>query len=103
MEQERQWQQFDRMTQPGTGSVHVVNAQPNRRPDTPRKHAVPPFMHNGLRQIMLLLHLAPAIQECILFLSPGEAKTLTELAMRRIAREPRWDRQCERFEQLLKK
>ena len=55
-----------------------------------------------LSQIMLLLHLAPAIQEYILFLSTGEATFMTELAMRRIAREPRWDRQGERFEQLLK-
>jgi hypothetical protein len=54
-------------------------------------------------QIMILVHLAPAIQEYILFLSPGDAKFLTELSMRRIAREPRWDRQCELFEQLLKK
>jgi hypothetical protein len=53
-------------------------------------------------QIMILLHLAPAIQE-YMFLSPGEAKFLTELAMRRIAREPGWDRQRELFEQLLKK
>jgi hypothetical protein len=55
-----------------------------------------------LSQIMLLLHLAPAIQEYILFLSTGEATLITELAMRRIAREPRWDRQCELFEQFLK-
>ncbi len=56
-----------------------------------------------LSQIMLLLHLAPAIQEYILFLSPGEARFVTELALRRIAREAHWDRQRELFAQLLKK
>ncbi len=56
-----------------------------------------------LSQIMLLLHLAPAIQEYILFLSPGEARFVTELALRGIAHEAHWDRQRELFEQLLKK
>ena len=54
-----------------------------------------------LTQIMVLLHLAPAIQEYILFLSAGEARFLTELELRKIAREPHWDRQRELFERLL--
>jgi hypothetical protein len=53
-----------------------------------------------LSQIMLLLHLAPAIQEHILFLSPDEARFITESALRRIGREVRWDRQRTSFERL---
>ena len=56
-----------------------------------------------LTQIMVLLHLAPAIQEYILFVSPADARFITELALRTIAREPRWDRQRARFEQFLQK
>ena len=55
-----------------------------------------------LTQIMVLLHLAPAIQEYVLFLSPADARFITELGLRKIAREPRWDRQRTRFEELLK-
>ena len=49
-------------------------------------------------QIMLLLHLAPAIQERVLFLDPTEAGFLAEPDLRKMAREPRWDRQCALFE-----
>ena len=56
-----------------------------------------------LTQIMVLLHLAPAIQEYILFQSAGGLLFLTELELRQIAREPLWDRQREIFERLLKK
>jgi hypothetical protein len=56
-----------------------------------------------LSQIMRLLMLAPTIQEYILFLGTEEARLVTELAVRKIAREPRWDRQRELFEKLLKK
>ena len=56
-----------------------------------------------LTQIMVLLHLAPSIQEYVLFLSAGNARFVTELSLRTIAREPRWDRQCKLFEQRLKK
>ena len=55
-----------------------------------------------LCQIMVLLHLAPSIQEYVLFLSAGDDRIVTELGLRRIAREPRWDRQRELFERLLK-
>jgi hypothetical protein len=51
---------------------------------------------------MVLLHLAPAIQEYVLFLSAGEARLISELVLRRIAREPRWDRQRVLFDELLK-
>ena len=55
-----------------------------------------------LTQIMVLLHLAPTIQEYILFLSEGDARFIGEVELRRIARQPRWDRQRELFERLLK-
>ena len=54
-----------------------------------------------LTQIMVLLHLAPSIQEYILFLSAGDARFIPELELRKIAREPRWDRQRALFERLL--
>jgi hypothetical protein len=60
-------------------------------------HISPP----RLTQIMVLLHLAPAIQEYVLFLSAADARFITELALRKIAREPRWDRQRELFDQFL--
>jgi hypothetical protein len=54
-----------------------------------------------LTQIMVLLHLAPAIQEYVLFLAAADARFITELSLRKIAREPHWDRQRELFEQIL--
>jgi hypothetical protein len=56
-----------------------------------------------LTQILVLLHLAPSIQECVLFLSVTDARFISELGLRKIAREPYWDRQRELFEQVLKK
>ncbi|MCU1339712.1 MAG: hypothetical protein JWO19_5293 [Bryobacterales bacterium] len=56
-----------------------------------------------LTQIMVLLHLAPSIQEYLLFLSAADARFITELGLRKIAREPRWDRQRRLFQQPLKK
>jgi hypothetical protein len=56
-----------------------------------------------LTQIMVLLHLAPSIQQYLLFLSAADARFLSESELRRIAREPRWDRQCELFEKKLQK
>jgi hypothetical protein len=56
-----------------------------------------------LTQIMVLLHLAPAIQEYILFVSAADAQFITELGLRTIAREPRWDRQRALFERFLQK
>ena len=55
-----------------------------------------------LTQIMVLLHLAPSIQDYLLFLSPGDAHFISEASLRKIAREPRWDHQRERFERLFK-
>jgi hypothetical protein len=55
-----------------------------------------------LTQIIVLLHLAPAIQEYILFLSAADARFITELGLRKIAREPHGDRQRELFEQFLR-
>ena len=54
-------------------------------------------------QFMTLLHLAPAIQEYLLFLTTGETIPITEPRLRKIAREPRWDRQRELFERQLQK
>jgi hypothetical protein len=52
-------------------------------------------------QIMMLSQLAPAIQEYVLHLSAGESGGISELELRKIAREPRWDLQIDRFKQLL--
>jgi len=46
-----------------------------------------------LTQIMVLLHLAPSIQEYLLFVSAADARLISELELRKIAREPPWDRQ----------
>ena len=54
-------------------------------------------------QIVVLSQLAPQIQEYILFLSAEHAGLITELQLREIAREPRWDRQLAQFERLLSK
>jgi hypothetical protein len=56
-----------------------------------------------LTQTMVLLHLAPTIQDYVLFLSAADARFITELGLRKIAREPRWDRQRELFNQFLLK
>ena len=53
-------------------------------------------------QIMMLVHLAPAIQEYVLFLSADEAEFLTEPTLRTIAREPRWDHQRACWERLIR-
>ena len=53
-------------------------------------------------QIVMLSHLAPAIQEYLLFLPADKAVFLSERDLREIARELRWDRQRTLFEQLLK-
>lgn len=54
-----------------------------------------------LTQLMALLHLSPAIQEYVLFLSPADARFVPELKLRKIAREPHWDRQQTMLERLL--
>ena len=54
-----------------------------------------------LTQILVLMHLSPAIQECLLFLPAAEALFLPELQLRKIAREPHWDRQRQMFGQTL--
>jgi hypothetical protein len=54
-----------------------------------------------LTQIMVLLHLAPAIQEHVLFLAAADARFVTELGLRKIAREPRWNRQRALFDKFL--
>ena len=54
-------------------------------------------------QFMTLLHLAPAIQEYLLFLTTGERIPITEPILRKIAREPRWDRQRAVFQSLLRR
>jgi hypothetical protein len=56
-----------------------------------------------LTQIMVLLHLAPQIQEYLLFLSAGDARFISELQLRKIAREPGWECQRKLFDELLKK
>jgi hypothetical protein len=56
-----------------------------------------------LSQIMALLQLSPLIQQHILFLDGGDNRFVPELVVRKIAHEPRWDRQRKLFERLLKK
>jgi hypothetical protein len=52
-------------------------------------------------QIMILLHLAPDIQEYVLFLSADEAGFLTEPTLRTIACGPLWDHQRACLERLI--
>jgi len=52
-------------------------------------------------QFLTLLHLAPAIQEYLLFLTAAETIPITDAVLRKIAREPRWDRQMDLFKSLL--
>ena len=54
-----------------------------------------------LCQYMTLLHLAPAIQEYLLLLAVSQASPISEVGLRRIARESRWDRQRAVFESVL--
>ena len=52
-------------------------------------------------QFLTLLHLAPAIQEYLLFLTADETMPITAPVLRKIAREPRWDCQRAIFKSLL--
>ena len=52
-------------------------------------------------QFLTLLHLAPAIQEYLLFLTAAETIPITDAVLRKVAREPRWDRQMDLFKSLL--
>lgn len=54
-----------------------------------------------IAQIAMLSQLAPAIQEYVLFLSTEHAGLITEIHLRQIAREIRWDRQLSLFQRLL--
>jgi hypothetical protein len=56
-----------------------------------------------LTQMLVLLHLAPSIQEYVLFLSAADARFISESELRKIAREPRWDRQRQLFNQRRRK
>ena len=56
--------------------------------------------HERIAQIVILAQLAPDIQEYVLFLSAQHAGLISELALRNIAREPRWDRQRAQFRKL---
>jgi hypothetical protein len=54
-----------------------------------------------ITQIAILSQLAPAIQEYVLFLSIEYAGLITEIQLREIAREIRWDRQVALFRELV--
>jgi hypothetical protein len=56
-----------------------------------------------LSQIMILAQLAPSIQEFVLFLSANNDGAITERELRKIARDPRWDRQRQKFAKYLKR
>ena len=55
-----------------------------------------------IAQIVVLGQLAPDIQEYVLFLAAEHAGLIAEHQLREIAREPRWDRQRARFQQLFR-
>ena len=52
---------------------------------------------------MILAQLAPSIQEYVLFLAANNDGTITEPELRKIARDPRWDRQLQKFANYLKR
>ena len=54
-----------------------------------------------IAQIAILCQLAPAIQEYMLFLSAEHGGMITEIQLRQIAREVRWERQLVLFQQLV--
>ena len=54
-----------------------------------------------IAQIVILSQLAPPIQEYVLFLSTEHTGLISELQLRGIAREIRWDRQMESFRELV--
>ena len=58
-----------------------------------------------ISQILKLLMLAPSIQEFILELPPRIAgkEGFTERDLRKVVREPLWDRQCVLFEKLIRR
>jgi hypothetical protein len=116
---------FRRVPAPRTALVEATPEPPGRPPRIARllalAHKLDSLVRSGeiagyaelarlghisparLAQIMVLLHLAPSIQEHILFLSAGDARFITELELRKIAREPHWDRQRRLFTQLLQR
>lgn len=51
-----------------------------------------------IAQIVILVQLAPDIQEYVLFLSSAHAGLISERELREIAREPLWDRQRALFQ-----
>lgn len=53
-----------------------------------------------IAQIVILVQLAPDIQEYVLFLSSEHAGLISERELREIAREPLWDRQRALFQGL---
>jgi hypothetical protein len=53
-----------------------------------------------IAQIVILVQLAPDIQEYVLFLSSEHAGLISERELREIAREPLWDRQRALFQDL---
>jgi hypothetical protein len=56
-----------------------------------------------IAQIVILAQLAPEIQEYVLFLSAEHSGLVAERELREIAREPRWDRQRECFEEMIRR
>ena len=53
-----------------------------------------------IAQVVILVQLAPDIQEYVLFLSAEHAGLISERELREIAREPLWDRQRALFQDL---
>jgi hypothetical protein len=78
--------------------ARVTSGQVSDYDDLARLSGVSPAR---VAQIVILSQLAPDIQEYVLFLSAEHAGLITELKLREIARETRWDRQLAMFEELV--
>jgi hypothetical protein len=76
----------------------VRSGQVNDYDELARLYQVSPAR---IAQIVILSQLAPAIQEYVLFLAVEHAGLLTEVELREVAREIRWDRQVARFQDLV--
>ena len=85
-------------------AIHLQELQQKRpslnRTELARRGCVSP---TRITQILNLLYWAPEIQERLLWLPPliRGREVITENRLRRLALEPHWERQRERFAELL--
>jgi hypothetical protein len=124
---EREGEIIVEYTLPVRGRSPSVEAEPGREPPSrPSRcarlvalaHKLEEFVQSGavksygelarlghisparLSQIMILAQVAPSIQEYVLFHSANNSGTITELELRKIARDPSWGHQREKFAKL---